>query len=66
MERMKVDIHMAISQSVTKKEWGAVYKESLKLVNAFPLTETGYIKIYGIEILCMFKTGKRERYILDR
>ena len=57
---MGICIHLAIAKSVTKDEWKAVYEESLKLVDAFPLAEKRKIDIDGIETICLVKSEERE------
>ncbi len=57
---MGVQIFLAIAKSVTKEEWAAVYKESLKMVKAFPLAEKETVSIDGIDTTCLIRTEERE------
>ncbi len=57
---MGICIQLAIAKSVTKKEWAAVYKESLKMIKAFPLAENRTVNIDGIDTFCLVKTRERE------
>lgn len=53
---MGIYIHLAISKSVTKKEWEAVYEETLELIRHFPLTERRKVNIHGVNTICLVKT----------
>lgn len=53
---MGIHIHLAISKSVTKKEWEAVYEETLELIRHFPLTERRKVNIHGVNTICLVKT----------
>lgn len=57
---MGIFIHLAISHSVTKKEWEEVYKESLELIKHFPLAEKREVEIRGIDTICLVPTEERE------
>ena len=57
---MGICIHLAIAKSVTKKEWKAVYEESLKMIDFFPLAEKRKVDIDGIETICLVKTRECE------
>lgn len=58
---MGISIHLSISKSVTKKDWEAVYEETLSLVNAFPLVESREVAIRGIKTVCLIPTKEREK-----
>ena len=53
---MGIHIHLEISKSVTKKEWEAVYEETLELIRHFPLTERRKVNIHGVNTICLVKT----------
>ena len=57
---MGIFINMTISSSVTKDEWQSVYRESLRLVNAFPFAERREVPIRGIKTKCLVPTRERE------
>ena len=57
---MGIFIHLSISQSVTKEEWASVYKETLQLVDAFPLAERLKVPIRGIKTMCLIPTKERD------
>ena len=57
---MGIFIHLAISKSVTRKEWNDVYQETLQLVKAFPLAEVREVSVRGIPTRCMVPTVERE------
>lgn len=57
---MGICIHLAISSSVTDKEWAAVYQETLQLIKVFPLADTQEIVIRGIPTICFTRTEERE------
>lgn len=57
---MGISIHMGISKSVTREEWGDVYKETLQLVKAFPLAEQREASVRGIPTRCLVRTEERE------
>lgn len=57
---MGIFIHLAISKSVTKKEWTKVYDETLQLVAAFPLAEKLQVKCKGIDTVCLVPTAEHE------
>ncbi len=58
---MGIFINMSISISVTKDEWNSVYRESLRLVNAFPFAERQEVPIRGIKTICLVPTKEREQ-----
>ena len=58
---MGIFIHLAISSSVTQKEWEKVYQETLLLVKAFPFAERRKVLIRGIPTMCAVPTEERER-----
>lgn len=57
---MGIFIYLDISESVTKEEWKAVYEETLKLVDAFPLAEQREVSIWDIDVSCFAPTTERE------
>ena len=57
---MGISIHISISHSVTKEEWTAVYRETLRLVEAFPFAERRKVSIRGIDTVCLVPTRERE------
>ncbi|MDE7476784.1 MAG: hypothetical protein K2M91_02350 [Lachnospiraceae bacterium] len=57
---MGIVIHMRVSKSITEGEWGRIYEESLKLVEAFPLAEMGEISYAGQQVACAVRTRERE------
>ena len=59
-----IEIHLAISKSVTKEEWEKVYEETLKLLEALPLAEKREVNIKGIPTVCLTKA--KEQIYSDR
>lgn len=57
---MGIFIHMCISKAVTAQEWEAVYEETLRLVEAFPLAERRMVNCKGIETMCLAPTVERD------
>ena len=57
---MGIYIYLKISRSVTSEEWSAVYEESCKLVEGFPLAETRVANIDGINTMCLVRTKEHE------
>lgn len=53
---MGIFIYLKLSPRVSKKEWSAVYEESLKLVEAFPLARMVRREFYGASTFCAVKT----------
>lgn len=53
---MGIFIYLKLSPRVTKKEWSAVYEETLKLVEAFPLARMVRREFYGVSTFCAVKT----------
>lgn len=60
---MGIFIHLAVSTSVTPKEWEVVYKETLQLVKAFPLAERLEVPVRGIPTWCLVPTEEREAHM---
>lgn len=56
---MGIVINIGLSKSLTQKEWEPVYEETLKLVEAFPLTEIREEEINGIRTNCLAPTKER-------
>ena len=56
---MGIEIHLAISKSVTKEEWEKVYEETLKLLKALPLAEKRRVDIKGIPTMCLTKAKEQ-------
>lgn len=57
---MGIFINIALSKSVTRKEWEEVYQETLQLVKAFPLAERREVSVQGIPTMCLVRTEERE------
>lgn len=57
---MGISIHLAISKSVTKDEWAAVYNETHQLVKAFPFAERREVSVRGVKTMCLVPTKERE------
>ena len=58
---MGIFIHLSISHSVTEQEWAGVYKETLRLVDAFPFAEIARTSVRGIDTLCLVPTRERTK-----
>lgn len=58
---MGIFIHMSISKAVEKKEWEAVYQETLQLVEAFPFAERLKVSCEGVETYCLVRTKERQK-----
>ena len=56
---MGIEIHLAISKSVTKEEWEKVYEETLELLKALPLAEKRKVDIKGIPTVCLTKAKEQ-------
>ena len=57
---MGISIHLSVSKAVTKEEWAAVYAESLKLIEHFPLVDYQDTEIIGMHTKCLVKTAEHE------
>lgn len=57
---MGVSISICISKSVSNEEWYNVYRETLKLVEKFPLAERDRVECNGIETMCLRHSKERE------
>ena len=57
---MGIFIHLSVSKSVTEDEWASVYRETLRLVEAFPFAEMLEISVRGIKTVCLVPTKERE------
>ena len=57
---MGICINLNISKTVTREEWSKVYKESLKMINSFPLADRREVNINGFNTICLVRTKERE------
>ena len=63
---MGISIQLSVSKAVTKEEWAAVYDESLKLIEHFPLVDLEDTEINGMPVRCLVKTAEHEEQSLLR
>ena len=53
-------ISLAVSNSVSKKEWIQAYEETLRFIKIFQLAEGRWANVKGIDVYCLVPTTEKE------
>ena len=53
-------ISLAVSNSVSKKEWIQAYEETLRFIKIFQLAEGRWANVKGIDVYCRGPTTEKE------